>query len=132
MGRVYSCNALWYCHWWPRLSVRRTSLVAISHLFTLVVSYLDTVPVSCSQQGGVSNSRGGKPMASPSNASVAFQSQKLPIPDKYQDTPTLFHSADLQSAITAQICASGRQRPDKTAQKVDSDRESSSRQRTCL
>ena len=50
--RVYSYNALWYCHWWPRLSVRRTSLVDSSHLFTLVVSYLDTVPVSCSQQGG--------------------------------------------------------------------------------
>ena len=61
-------------------------------------------------------------MASPSNASVAFESQKLPILDKYQETPTLFHSADLQSAITAQICASGRHRPDKKAHKLDSDR----------
>ena len=57
-----------------------------------------------------------------SSLSSKFQAQKLPILDKCQETPTLIHSADHQSAIIVQICASGRQRPDKTAYKLYPDR----------
>ena len=123
------CNALWYCHWWPRFSVRRTSLVQ-----WLTVHTFHTCDFISRHSTGKLKSTGGRFQFQGRKTNgnchgVAQQCiRRLPVSKASKSSTNtkihrpLFHSADLQSAIAAQICASGRHRPDKTAHKLDSHR----------